>query len=215
MPDRPVKAPAIPPHPGLEIERDEVVWAGRFPLQRVQFSYQRFDGSRSPTLTWEMWRRGGAVCVLPYDPVRDAVALIEQFRLPAHAAGLSAVQIEMVAGLLEPGEAPDAAALRETLEETGLTAHILEPIGRYLLMPGGCDELMHYFCARVALPMGLAMGLAGTHGLAAEGEDIRLRVVLAADAFAMLDDGRCESGVLAVCLLWLRLHRDRLRAAWG
>src|ERR687894_2507501 len=88
MKARPAKAPPVPAHPGLDVRSDEVVWDGRFPLQRVRFTYTRFDGAPSAELTWELWRRGGGVAVLPYDPAADAGALIQQFRLPALAAGV-------------------------------------------------------------------------------------------------------------------------------
>src|SRR5919202_2960189 len=152
MKARPAKAPPIPAHPGLTVRADEVVWDGRFPLQRVVFSYTRFDGAPSRELTWELWRRGRGVAVLPYDPRADSIALIQQFRLPALSAGLDPVMTECAAGLLEPPEDPEAAARRELAEETGLVAGPLERIGRYMLMQGGCDEVMHYFAARVALP---------------------------------------------------------------
>jgi ADP-ribose pyrophosphatase len=208
---RPAKAPPIPAHPGVQVLADEVVWDGRFPLQRVRFTYTRFDGAPSRVLTWELWRRGSGVAVLPYDPVADAVALIEQFRLPALAAGFDPVMTECPAGLLEPGEDPEVAARRETEEETGLRPGRFERIGRTMLMQGGCDEAMHLFAAQVALP---APGAGGTHGLAEEGEDIRLVVVPAAAAFAMLDDNRIENATAMICLWWLRHHRARLRAEW-
>jgi ADP-ribose pyrophosphatase len=212
MKARPPKAPPIPAHPGLDVRADEVVWDGRFPLQRVVFTYTRFDGARSAELTWELWRRGGGVAVLPYDPAADAVALIQQFRLPALAAGLDPMMTECAAGLLERDEDPERAAGRELAEETGLFADRFERIGRYMLMQGGCDEVMLYFAARVALP---APAVAGTHGLAHEGEDIRVLILPAADAFALLDANRIENVTAAVCLYWLRQHRDRLRREWG
>ncbi len=212
QPPRPPKAPPVPPHPGLSVLEDEVVWHGRFPLQRVRFRYTRFDGTPSGVLTWELWRRGGGVAVLPYDPVRDAVALIEQFRLPALCGGMSPVQTECPAGLLERGEDPAEAARRELAEETGLAGDRYETIGRYLLMHGGCDEVMVYYAARVALP---EPGTAGTHGLVEEQEDIRVVILPAGEAFAMLDDNRVENVTLALCLHWLRHHRPRLRREWA
>ena len=211
MTPRPPKAPPIPAHPGLDIRADEVVWNGRFPLQRVRFTYQRFDGARSAELTWELWRRGRGVAVLPYDPVTDSIALIEQFRLPALAAGATPVMTECAAGLLEAGEDPEAAGLRELAEETGLTARRIERIGRFMLMQGGCDETMFLFAAHASLP---ALGTAGTHGLAQEGEDIRVLILPAEQGFAMLDDNRIENATAALCLWWLRHHRPRLRREW-
>ena len=76
----------LPARPDLRIESEETVWAGRFPLDRVRFRHRRFDGAWSGTRTWELWRRGRAGAVLPYDPVQDRVVLLEQYRLPAAAA---------------------------------------------------------------------------------------------------------------------------------
>ncbi len=209
-PPRHPKAPPIPPLPGLELDADEVVYGARFAMQRVRFRHARFDGSPSGTLTWELWRRGSGVVMLPYDPAADRVALIEQFRLPAHAAGLSPVQTELPAGLLDAGEDPARAGARELQEEAGLVARALAPIGRFLLMPGGCDEVVHFFCAHVDLTA--ADG--ATHGLAQENEETRVVVLPARDAFAMLEDGRIEGAPTALALLWLQLNRDRLRCEW-
>ena len=212
MNTRPRKAPLIPAHPGLEVRADEVVWDGRFPLQRVRFTYERFDGARSAELTWELWRRGSGVAVLPYDPAADCVALIEQFRLPALAAGFPAVMTECPAGLLEPGEDPAEAARRETEEETGLRPDRFEKISHTMLLQGGCDEAMFLYAARVTLPQ---PGAGGTFGLAHEGEDIRVLIMPAEAAFALLDADRIGNATAAICLWWLRHHRARLRRDWA
>ncbi|MCW8086460.1 NUDIX domain-containing protein [Sabulicella glaciei] len=209
MSARPSKAPTIPPHPGLEVREDEVAWNGRFPVQRVRFTYRRFDGARSPELVWELWRRGGAVAVLPYDPWTDRICLIEQFRLPALAAGFEPVMTECVAGLLEAGEDPADCARRETAEEAGLETDRLESIGHYMLMQGGCDEHIHLYCGRTRLPDSGA-----NHGLAAEGEDIRTLLLPAEEGFARLDGGAIRNATAALCLFWLRQNRARLREAW-
>jgi ADP-ribose pyrophosphatase len=213
MKARPAKAPRVPAHPGLTVLEDEVVWDGRFPLQRVRFRYTRFDGALSPELTWELWRRGTGCAVLPYDPVRDAVALIEQFRLPALAAGRRPVQTECPAGLVEPEEDPERTARREVAEEAGLRPEQMERIGRFMLMQGGCDEVMHYYAARVSLPAPEEVRTNG--GLEREGEDTRVLVVPADDAFRMVDDNRIENVTAGFCLLWLRHHRARLRREWS
>lgn len=210
MKARPAKAPPVPAHPGLTVLADEVVWDGRFPLQRVRFRYTRFDGKPSADLTWELWRRGRGCAVLPYDPVRDRVALIEQFRLPALAAGIAPVMTECVAGLVDIGEDPADAARREVVEEAGLRAERLEKIGQFMLMQGGCDEMMHYYAARVALPEAAS----GAGGVEAEGEDTRVVVMPVDDAFAMVDENRIENVTAAFCLMWLRHHRARLRREW-
>jgi ADP-ribose pyrophosphatase len=208
---RPAKAPRIAPYPGLEVREDRLAWEGRFPLQLVRFTHARFDGGRSAEMVWELWRRGRSVAVLPYDPWSDRLCLIEQFRLPAHAAGLDPVMVECVAGLLEADEAPEAAARRETEEEAGLVPDLMESLGRTMLAQGGCDEVMEMFCGRVRLPeTGDTL-----HGLAEEGEDIRLRLLDAEEAFALLDGGGIRNATAALCLWWLRHHRARLRKEWA
>ncbi|MFC3000118.1 NUDIX domain-containing protein [Falsiroseomonas tokyonensis] len=204
------KAPPIPPWPGLEVLEDEVVWGQRFALQRVRFRHARFDGTPSGVLTWELWRRGQGVVILPYDPVTDRIALIEQFRLPALAAGLPPVMTECPAGLLEAGEDPEVSGARELAEETGLTARAMAPIGAFLLMQGGCDERVHFLCACVDL----SETGATTHGLATENEETRVMVLPAADVFAMVADNRIQNAPAALALLWLQVNRARLREEW-
>src|SRR5579875_243712 len=92
----------MPAHPDLRVESDQTVWNGRFALQVVKLRNRRFDGAMSGLRTWELGRRGRAAALLPYDPVADAVVLIEQFRLPALAAGVDPVMVEVPAGLCDP-----------------------------------------------------------------------------------------------------------------
>ncbi len=210
MQARPKNAPPVPAWPGLEVRDDRLAWSGRFPLQLVRFTYRRFDGAQSGELTWELWRRGEAVVVLPYDPWADRVALIEQFRLPALAAGFAPVMTECVAGLRTPDEPPADAARRELHEEAGLHADRLESMGRFMLMQGGCDETVEIFCARARLPDAAE----GHFGLACEHEDIRLRIMPAEAAFALLDGHAMHNVTGAMALMWLRLHRARLLDEW-
>lgn len=209
---RPPKAKPLPAHPGLTVLSDEVVWAGLFPLQRVRFRRRRFDGAEGGVQTWELWRRGQAVAVLPWDPWADRVALIEQFRLPALAGGFDPVVLECPAGLLEEGEEPEAAARRELLEETGLVADRMLPLGRYILSQGGCDEGVRLYLARTRLPAG---GHGGHHGLASEQEDIRVVVLDAGEAIAMLDDNRIANATGALCLSGFARRRAALLSEWS
>jgi len=205
------KARPLPPCPGVEILGEETVWNGRFPLQRVTFRRRRFDGGEGGVLSWELWRRGFAVAILPYDPWTDRVALIEQFRIAALAANLDPVVTECPAGLLDPGESEEATAIRELQEETGLGTDRILRIGKYILTQGGCDETISLYAARVRLD---DLAAATHHGLAHEHEDIRLKVVAADEAIAMLDDNRIENATAALCLNWLARRRAQLRKDW-
>ena len=208
-------ATPIPPYPGLQVTSDETVWSGRFAVQVVEFKQRRFDGTLSGTRRWELFRRGRAAAVLPYDPHADQVVLIEQFRLPALAAGLDPMMVEIPAGLCEPDEDPAATIRREAQEEMGLHVEQLERIGDFLLTPGGCDERCAVFAGRVHAPEAGADGLAGHFGLAAESEDIRVRVLPAQDAIAAAVAGQYPNSVTTIALLWLGAKRDWLRSMWG
>jgi ADP-ribose pyrophosphatase len=204
----------LPPHPGVAIDALETVWDGRFPLQRVTFRQRRFRGGFSGKRVWELWRRGRAGAVLPYDPAADAVVLIEQFRLPALAAGVEPVMVEVPAGLCEGDEAPEATIRREAREEAGLSLGRVTPIGRYLLSPGGADECVHLYIGEITAPAAGGDGVAGIAGLAAEEEDIRVRVWPATRAIETALAGGFANVVTALALLFLAAKRAELRQIW-
>jgi ADP-ribose pyrophosphatase len=206
--------PPVEPNPDTQIESQQRVWDGRFPLDVIRFRHRRFDGRFSDTRTWELWRRGRAAAVLPYDPDTDQVVLIEQYRLPALAAGIDPVLVELPAGLCDAGEAPDQTARREMLEEMGLPVTTLLPIGNFLLTPGGADELCALYLGRVVAPRADADGIVGVAGLADEHEDIRTRVRPAVRAIEDALGGRFANSVTTIGLLWLAARHATIRAAW-
>lgn len=207
--------PGLPPHPDVDVLSNQEVWSGRYPLQLVKFRQRRFDGAMSKERTWELWRRGRAAAALPYDPVRDQVVLMEQFRLPALAAGMEPVLVEVPAGLCDGDETPEATIRREIEEEISLPAEELELIGEFLLSPGACDERCTIYAARVSAPDAGPDGIVGSGGLAGESEDIRIRVRPAQEAIADAIAGHYANSVTAISLLWLAAKRDWLRATWN
>jgi len=206
--------PPLPAHPDVEIGSEQRVWDGRFPLELVHFRHRRFDGTMSGERVWEVWRRGRAAAVLPYDPAVEVVVLIEQFRFPAFAAGIDPLLVELPAGLCDDGETPETTARREMLEEMGLAAGELRRIGGFLLTPGGADELCELYVGQVRAPAADQAGIAGHAGMAAEREDIRVRVLSAERAIAAALDGRMTNSVTTIGLLWLASRRETLRKEW-
>lgn len=191
------------------IER-EIPYEGFFRLARYRLRHRRFDGGWSPTLTREVFERGHAAAVMPYDPVGDAVALVEQFRPGALEAPGGPWLLEFIAGIIEPGESPEAVVRREAVEEAGCELGSLEPIATYLVSPGGTSESTALFCGAADLA-----DAGGIHGLAIENEDIRVHVVGATEAIAMADDGRIANAMGQIGLHWLARHRERLQRAWS
>jgi ADP-ribose pyrophosphatase len=198
-------------HRDVEVTGAEIAFEGFLRMEVLQFRHRLFSGEWSDLRSYDVLRRGPAAAIVLYDPDRDMVVLVEQFRLPALLAGSSPWQIEAAAGLIDSGEAPVAVAIRETREETGL-ALIGEPIPiqRYLPSSGGSDESVFLFCGRVD-----SAAAAGVHGLVEEHEDIRVVVKPWAEIEAMLDAGTIESGHTLIALYWLSRHRERLQRLWA
>lgn len=201
---------APPPHPDLDVVEARVGFARHLQVDIVRFRQRRFDGGWSGERVFDIARRGAAAAVLLYDPERDEVVLIEQFRLAALYAGRSPWQIEAVAGLVDNGEPPETVARREALEEAGLEVKgPLVPIQSMLPACGSFDEVVWLYCGRVD-----ASGAGGVYGLAEEHEDIRVVVKPIAEIAAMLDAGCIDSAHTLISLYWLLRHRDRLRREW-
>jgi ADP-ribose pyrophosphatase len=206
--------PPLRSTPDLVIEQQQTAYSGRFALDVIRFRQRRFDGRMSGVRTWEMFRRGRAAALLPYDPWADRVVLIEQFRLPALAAGVEPVMLELPAGLCDAGEEPEQTVRREAEEEMALAPDRLVPALDVVLTPGGSDERCVLFAGRVRAPGADAEGLAGSAGLEAEQEDIRIRVLDAGAAIERAVAGEFANSVTVMGLLWLAARRERLRAEW-
>jgi ADP-ribose pyrophosphatase len=200
-----------PAHPDVEIVEATNAFERFLRVDVFQFRHRLFSGEWSALRSYDVLRRGQAASIVLYDPDRQRVVLVEQFRLPALLAGSSPWQLETAAGLIDSGETPAAVAIRETQEETGL-ALIGEPIPiqRYLPSNGGSDESVYLFCGRVD-----ATAAGGVHGLAEEHEDIRVIVKTLTEVEALLDQGAIESGHTLIGLYWLLRHRDHLRRLWA
>ena len=202
----------FPEHPDLRITGHEVVFRRHLRLDVYKFRHRKFSGEWSGELVWDIVRRGEAVAVVLYDPERDAVVLIEQFRLAPLLTGFSPWVIEVVAGLLDhDGESEADVARRETEEEAGLSVQgELIPIQRYTPTPGDSDQATMLFCGRVD-----SREASGVHGLAEENEDIRVVVKTMAEIEALVDAGQIDNGHTLISLYWLLRHRDALRRKWG
>jgi ADP-ribose pyrophosphatase len=201
---------SAPAHPDVEILDSKTGFARHLGVDVVRFRHRLFAGGWSGERVFDIVRRGAAAAVLLYDPERDSVVLIEQFRLAALFAGRSPWQVEAVAGLIDSDETPEEVARREAREEANL-----DPIGSLLpiqaMMPatGSLDETVFLYCGRVD-----SRNAAGVYGLAAEQEDIRVLVKTMPEIEAMLDAGQIDSAHTLISLYWLLRHRDRLRKAW-
>ncbi|MEE9139477.1 MAG: ADP-ribose diphosphatase [Alphaproteobacteria bacterium] len=193
----------------VEIIEKTPAFEGYFRIDRYRLRHRLHEGGWSGEMTREVFERGHAAAMLPYDPALDRVVLIEQFRIGAFAAGVDPWLVEVVAGIIEPGETAEEVVRREALEETGCPVQKLVPICEFLVSPGGTSESIALFCGRVD-----AAGAGGIHGQAEEHEDIRVMALPFAKAKELVETGRIDNATALISLQWLILNRERLRREW-
>lgn len=196
-------------HDDVAIEQRETVFDGFFKVERLALRHRRFAGDWTGIIQRELFVRPDATCVLLYDPDRDEVVLIEQFRTGALGREQIPWLLELVAGIHDKDEDPEAVARREAKEEAGLEVGEMEPILSYLVSPGGSNELVHLYCGRVD-----ASAAGGIHGLDEEDEDIRVHVYPALDAIGMIGSGPLNNAAALIALQWFAQQRERVRAKW-
>lgn len=193
-----------------EILKKEVGFDGFFKLERYRLRHTLFAGGWTTPMTRELFERGHAAAILPYDPVRDTVVLVEQFRIGALGHPNGPWLTEIVAGMIGEGETPEDVVRREALEEAGCTIGRVEFICDCYVSPGGTSEMVSVYCGEVD-----SAGLDGQHhGLPHEHEDIRVHVVPAEDALRRLHANALHSASPILTLQWLERERPRLRREW-
>ena len=188
-----------------KLDQHQVLFSKYFKLEQYSLSHELFGGGYSDVFTREIFKRGAVVAVLPYDPDRRQVVLIEQFRAGAIGDAETPWLLECVAGVVEPGESQDQVAIRESQEEAGCEIRQLHHINRYYVSPGGTTELCTLYCGIID-----STGVGGIHGLAEENEDIRVELVDADLAYQRVRDGTIKSSATIIALQWLELNQQRL-----
>ncbi|MCV2880954.1 NUDIX domain-containing protein [Actibacterium sp. XHP0104] len=193
----------------VEVIAQDQPYAGFFSIEDYTLRHIRFDGRMSSPIRRTAFLSTDVVTVLPYDPVRDRVLLVEQFRMGPFARGdRQCWSLEAIAGRCEPGEPPEITARREAEEEAGLTLARLIKVGRYYPTPGAKTEYVHAYLGLADLPDDIT----GIAGLDAEGEDIRSHLVAYDAVAALLESGEIENAPLILSLHWLSQQRESLRA---
>lgn len=191
----------------IDILERETVYQGFFKMEKIQLKHKLFAGGWSPTLSRELFVRGDAVAAVLYDPDRDLIGLVEQFRAGAIDEPDGPWCLEVVAGMFGENETPEEVIYRELMEEANIKPERLIPICRYLSTPGGCNERIHLYCA-----VGKLDNAEGIFGLDSEGEDIRFRVFAAEQVFDAMLESRMNNAATLIGLQWLQINRASIKA---
>lgn len=200
------------PAPGFQIHARDEPYAEYFSVETLRLRQRRHAGGWSPELLRAVFVSGDATVVLPWDPRRDRVLLIDQFR-PGPAARRDARPwlYEAPAGRVDAGETPAEAARREAAEECGITLSRLIAAPHNYPSPGAVAEYLYLFVGICDLPDTAAR----IGGLADEEEDIRSHVIARADLTRMAIGGQIRNGPLLTLALWLELAAADIRAGLG
>jgi ADP-ribose pyrophosphatase len=207
--EKPEKLPVTFAKNDVEIIARETLYSGFFSMDLYRFRHRLFNGEMSGEIRREIFERGHAAVLLPFDPVRDEVVLVEQIRIAAYDVSDTPWLLEMVAGMIEEGESVEDVARREALEEAGLAVGRTKPVLSYLASPGGTSERLSIMVGEVD-----ATTAEGIHGLADENEDIRVHVVSREQAYQWVEEGKIDNAASVIALQWLQLHYEALRNEW-
>lgn len=199
-------------HKDITVHQKKNCYQGFFKMDEYQLSHRLYNGGQSQLLSREVFERGHAVVVIPYDAQRDRVVLIEQFRAGAIGQGETPWLLEFVAGMFEEGESPIEVAIREAKEEANLTLTDtqIDKVMEYLSSPGGMSEVMHLYVANFN-----SESVGGVHGLDSEGEDILVHVMTREQAFSLLEHGKITNAATIIGLQWLQHNFHSLQQKWS
>ena len=190
----------------VSVKKRERVFDGFFKVDKYSFEHAKFDGGTSTLIEREIFERGDAVAVLPYDPTSRTVLLVEQVRIGALKTKENPWLLECIAGMNDGSTDYESVARREAYEEAGIELTQLEFMLSYLSSPGGTTERLYLYLAHADLSQA-----GGVYGLDEEGEDIKVHVIPVDDALARLQSGEIDNAATVISLQWLALNEPRLQ----
>jgi ADP-ribose pyrophosphatase len=189
---------------GARIVENTLVFKGWSRLHRLIIDYTSSRGE-TVRLPREVFDHGAAAAILLYDPARDIVVLVRQFRVAAHFVGRPAFMLEVPAGLTDDDH-PEDAIRREAMEETGYAVETVTPLFSIFPSPGSLTEEVHLFFAKIDLAQRVATG----GGLEEEHEDIEIVEMPLDDAHALIASGGITDAKTIILLQWAMANRDKL-----
>lgn len=186
----------------IEILKDETLSKNWYHLRNITYNYTNSHGE-TKTLKREAYDRGNGATILLYDPKRETVILVRQFRMPTFVNGYHGWLLETPAGLLD-GDHPEEAIRREVMEETGYQIGIVRHLFQAFMSPGSVTEIVHFFAAAIDSSERIHDGGGAEH----EDEDIEVLEVTLPDAMKMIASGEICDGKTIMLLQWAMLNRQ-------
>jgi ADP-ribose pyrophosphatase len=189
----------------VEILDQTTKYDGYVGVDHVRLRHRLFSGGLGAPIDRDLIRGNKAVGILPYDPIRDEVVFVRQFRIGVWGAGEPPWLVESVAGIIDDGEDPETTARRETIEETGCAVSDLHFVCEYFSSPGIITEHVKLYCGITD-----TAGAGGNHGLVHEGEDIEAIVKPWDEAWEDVQTGKLFDAKLLLIMMWLSQKKESL-----
>jgi nudix-type nucleoside diphosphatase (YffH/AdpP family) len=184
----------------IRVKNVRVLSDEHYTLKSATFEWRRADGEWQ-TQRREVFDRGNAATLLPYNLRERTVVLVRQFRYPAYVNGHDDLMIEAIAGLLD-NETPELRIRAESEEETGYRLRDIRKVFEAFMSPGAVTEKLHFFVAEYEPAMRIGNG----GGNPDEGEDIEVLELPIDQALAMIGDGRIVDAKTIMLLQYAALH---------
>lgn len=183
----------------VSIEQKRNIFDDFFKLEEAYLRFEQFNGEMSGLVRRLSLERGNSVAVLVLNRNNNKLIMVSQFRYPTFQNG-HGWTIEIIAGMVDPGETPEQTIRRELQEETGLNIKTFEPISTFYPSPGGSSELIYLYYAEVS---GEQAKYKETGGLLSHGEDVKAIEISLKDALAKIKSGEIVDAKTIIGIYWL------------
>ena len=177
------------------------LYSGFFSLNKYEFIHEKHNGEWTDTVGREIFSGAHVSTLLPYDPIKKEIILIQQFRAGVLSRYDEDYLYEIVAGMIDEGENPEETAARECFEETGCKVEKIYPIQSYFPAPGSSESYYHLYLGEVKAFDGERI-----RGLEKENEDILVKSFKIEEVRKMLKEKKINNGLTLLALQWFFLE---------
>ena len=177
------------------------LYSGFFSLNKYEFIHKKHDGEWTSTVGREIFSGAHVSTLLPYDPIKKEIILIQQFRAGVLSRYDEDYLLEIVAGIIDEGENPEETAIRECFEETGCEVKKIHPIHSYFPAPGSSESYYHLYLGEIQAFDGERI-----KGLEKENEDILVKSFKIDEVRQMLKEKKITNGLTLIALQWFFLE---------
>ena len=184
----------------VKIINNKELHSGFFKLKELTLKHKKHDGSWSNIISREIFGGAQVAAVLPYDSINKKILLIKQFRAGIIKYPVNPILTEIVAGIIDKGESPEDAAIRECKEETGCEINKLKKIYSYFPAPGSSESYYHLFLGEVNSFNGQRIT-----GKTNEDEDILVESYDIKDVKKLLKENKIHNGLTLLAIQWFFL----------